>query len=258
MIYILTSSIASMPAFLEEYKTVESLSEVPYGSKVVMFNYGKLIKKEDLGKIDLYNVHNSLLPKYRGLHAFTWAIINGETELGYTLHKVTEGIDDGAIMSQIKFTLSIDENINDAFEKGNEVLERWLPQQLEILERGSYDLVEQDCSKACYVARRREEDAIIDWRTSSVRVHNFIRSMTPPYTSGAYTFFEAKKLFILESSIVDSVDYIGSNGQIVAHFPKRGVLIKTGDSVLLVKVISYEGVVYNAMDFFKTSGARLG
>ena len=67
----------------------------------LLFYYSDIISREFLdshSNINLLNLHNSLLPKYRGFHAFSWAIEMGEEELGYTLHRVAAEIDAGLIL----------------------------------------------------------------------------------------------------------------------------------------------------------------
>ena len=56
-----------------------------------------------------FNLHGSLLPKYRGRVPTNWAIINGETETGVTLHAMTTGIDDGDILAQEKVAIAADD-----------------------------------------------------------------------------------------------------------------------------------------------------
>ena len=68
------------------------------------------------GKI--LNIHNSPLPRYRGVNPVNWALKNGESEHGVTIHHITPGIDDGPIVSQVRFGLypEIDEVI-DAYQR---------------------------------------------------------------------------------------------------------------------------------------------
>lgn len=59
----------------------------------------------------LANVHNSLLPKYRGVRPINWALKNGDSHHGVTLHQITTGIDEGPILAQEAFSIdpSVDE-----------------------------------------------------------------------------------------------------------------------------------------------------
>ncbi|MEM9649892.1 MAG: formyltransferase family protein, partial [Bacteroidota bacterium] len=70
---------------------------------VVCAGYRPLIKKEILEKYDVINIHYSLLPAYRGLHSTAWAILNGEEELGLTIFRINQFMDDGPIIYQKAF-----------------------------------------------------------------------------------------------------------------------------------------------------------
>ena len=64
--------------------------------------YRPLIKKDILKKMTIINTHPSLLPKYRGVHALAWAMINMEEELGFSIHLMNEYVDDGDILEQFR------------------------------------------------------------------------------------------------------------------------------------------------------------
>ena len=66
------------------------------------------------------NLHGSLLPKYRGRVPLNWAIINGETEAGVTLHYMTRKADAGDIISQEKFAITDDDTAKTVFDKAAE------------------------------------------------------------------------------------------------------------------------------------------
>jgi methionyl-tRNA formyltransferase len=211
-----------------------------------------------LQKYIVFNIHNSLLPKYRGLHAFSWALINGEREVGYTIHRAEKKLDSGDILSQLKIVVDEDDNIITVFSKASQLLEEWLPRQIAILEKKRYTLQIQDETIATYVCKRRKEDGLINWSDNALNIHNLIRALTPPYTDGAFTYWKCEPLYITKSEISDSPAYISIAGQVVVKQKDTGVLIKCGDKLLLVKEVRYKGEYVNAFDLFKTVGVRLG
>jgi methionyl-tRNA formyltransferase len=68
--------------------------------------YNKIIKPWFIGRCDrIINLHNGPLPKYRGVSPINWALKNEEKEHGVTIHEITPGIDDGAIIGQLKYSI---------------------------------------------------------------------------------------------------------------------------------------------------------
>jgi methionyl-tRNA formyltransferase len=73
----------------------------------ISLEYDKIISPEIFNSRDLFNIHFSLLPKYKGMYTSIWPILNGEFKSGVTLHAIDEGIDTGRIIDQIVFDLPL-------------------------------------------------------------------------------------------------------------------------------------------------------
>lgn len=224
---------------------------------VFMMSYPKLIGTELLKKYRFINVHGALVPRYRGMHGGTWALINGEQHHGYSVHEVDLGIDSGPVYHQGIIEANLSDNINDVRQK---ITDLFIREILGILTAIYNDLLKPEPqieSDAIYVSRRIPDDSRILWNCSSLQIHNLIRSLAPPYTNGAFCFYKEKKLNILQSTYGSRLDYIGIPGQVVAKFEGQGVLIKTGDNSLLINKLEVESIVYSADAYFKTVGSRL-
>ena len=145
-----------------------------------------------------FNMHGSLLPKYRGRVPVNWAIIRGETETGATLHEMVEKPDAGRIVDQEAVAILPDDLAVDVFGKVTEAAERVLRRSLPKLADGSAVLRAQDLSKGGYFGGRRPEDGRIDWSASAKRVHDLVRAVAPPYP-GAFTEVEGTRLRVLRT-----------------------------------------------------------
>ncbi len=145
-----------------------------------------------------FNVHGSLLPKYRGRAPVNWAIIRGETETGATLHEMVEKPDAGRIVDQEGVTILPDELAVDVFGKVTGAAERVLRRSLPKLVDGSAVLRAQDLSRGGYFGGRRPEDGRIDWGAPAKRVHDLVRAVAPPYP-GAFTEVEGMRLRVLRT-----------------------------------------------------------
>ena len=149
-------------------------------------------------KSGAFNMHGSLLPKYRGRTPVNWAILRGETETGATLHEMVEKPDAGRIVDQEAVAILPDELAVDVFGKVTGAAERVLRRSLPRLVDGSAVLRAQDLSRGSYFGGRRPEDGRIDWSAPAKRIHDLVRAVAPPYP-GAFTEAEGKRLRILRT-----------------------------------------------------------
>ncbi len=84
--------------------------------------YDKIIKVDFIKKVkQILNIHNSPLPRYRGVRPINWALKNNEKKHGVTIHEITPGIDDGPIISQLEYSIypKIDE-VKDVYNRALE------------------------------------------------------------------------------------------------------------------------------------------
>jgi methionyl-tRNA formyltransferase len=155
---------------------------------VLSFYFRHMLPKEilELPRLGAFNVHGSLLPKYRGRAPVNWAILNGESETGATLHAMTAKADGGDIVDQEKVEIGPDETALEVQHAVTAAAVRILDRRLEELKKGSAPRRPQDESQATTFPRRRPEDGQIDWSQSARRVHDLVRAVTHPFP-GAFT-----------------------------------------------------------------------
>jgi len=146
------------------------------------------------------NMHGSLLPKYRGRVPVNWAVINGETETGATLHYMTEKPDAGDIVDQLAVPILPDDTALDVFRKVTVAAEITLHRSLPALLDGTAQRRQQDLASGNYCGGRKPEDGRIDWRLPAARIHNLVRGVAPPYP-GAFIRLQGSTLRILRSRL---------------------------------------------------------
>lgn len=234
------------------FRVIFSIKNIKSFDVIVLISYSKIITKELLNKKIFLNIHNSLLPKYRGLHAFTWAIINGEKILGYTLHRVNSYIDSGPIISNVKFKINKNENINNVFNKSEKVLVKWVKKELRDLNFKKIKTAKkQKEHTSSYFRKRNEADNLILWTQKSNQIHNFVRALTPPYTKGALTYYKRKKINVIETKIMNSSSRGFKAGKII-DVSKKGIKVTTNTNDILLTSISVKGkVILNFKTKFK-------
>jgi methionyl-tRNA formyltransferase len=163
------------------------LREVPLDF-IFSFYFRRLLPSWQLqvAKRGAFNVHGSLLPRYRGRAPVNWAILRGETETGATLHHMTERADAGDVVDQQRVPILADDTALDVTRKvtvaAELVLERSLPRLLD----GTAPRVPQPTLPGHCFGRRRPEDGRIDWSQPAKVVHDLVRAVAPPFP-GAFT-----------------------------------------------------------------------
>jgi methionyl-tRNA formyltransferase len=128
-----------------------------------------------------YNMHGSLLPKYRGRAPVNWAVLHGESETGATLHEMTARPDAGRIVDQQAVSIGEDETAAQVFQKVSAAAETVMRRSIGPLVAGTAVLRENRLSEGRYFGGRRPEDGRIDWTKSAREIHNLVRAVAPPY-----------------------------------------------------------------------------
>jgi methionyl-tRNA formyltransferase len=169
----------------EDPNTPEIVARVAAAEPDFLFSfyYRNMLKKVllDTPRCAAYNMHGSLLPKYRGRVPVNWAIIHGERETGATLHAMNEKPDNGAIVAQQAVPILIDDTARDVFDKVTVAAEIALHRVLPALLAGRAPHQGQDLSQGAYFGGRKPEDGRIDWRQGAPAIHNFVRALSRPY-----------------------------------------------------------------------------
>lgn len=145
-----------------------------------------------------FNMHGSLLPRYRGRVPVNWAVLHGERETGATLHAMTVKPDRGAIVDQLAVPILPDDTASEVFDKVTVAAEMTLDRCLPALLDGSAILREQDQAQASYFGGRKPEDGRIDWSAGARAIHDLVRAVAPPYP-GAFTRVAGGTLRILKT-----------------------------------------------------------
>lgn len=202
---------------------------------VVISSFDRIIPPQILESCRFINVHYSLLPHYRGRANVNWAIINGETTAGISIHLVIPELDGGNLLFQQAIPIGSKDTITSLYDRLNAIQERELGGVVLRAITG-YRGIGQRSGVASYGCARVPEDGEIDWRQPTDVIDRLIRGLTPPFP-GAFTHLDTQRLIIPAASPrLDAPSYIGRvPGRIVGRSPAQGwVDVLTGDGVLRV------------------------
>lgn len=203
---------------------------------VFSFYYRAMIPEAVLNepRLGAYNVHGALLPRYRGRACVNWAVLNGETETGATLHVMTAQADRGDIVDSQPVPIAFTDTGLDVFLKVAEAARMIVARSLPALEAGSAIRLPQDETKATKFGRRRPEDGVLLWDKTAIQLYNLVRSVTHPFP-GAFTSFNGRKLFVWSACPVSGT---GIPGTVTSLCPLR---VGTGSGLLELRRVQLEG-----------------
>ena len=190
-----------------------------------------------LAPLGAFNMHGSLLPKYRGRAPINWAVLHGEPRIGMTLHRMVREPDAGAVVDQEGVDIGSRDTAEQAFRKVLPCARRVLARQIDALLKGCAVETPQDDSQATYFSGRKPEDGRIDWSQKSVRIFNLIRAVTDPYP-GAFTDVGGARLMIWWAESVGAARPGARPGEILSLAP---FVVATGDGALELTRTEWRG-----------------
>ena len=203
--------------------------------------YRNMISTKVLGLAPLgaFNMHGSLLPKYRGRAPINWAVLNGEPRIGMTLHRMVKEPDAGNIVDQEGMSIGPRDTAEQAFRKVLPCARSVLERQIGPLLAGTATETAQDEAQATYFGGRKPEDGRIDWTKPAVQIFNLIRAVTDPYP-GAFTDVGPARLMVWwaehESLVASGVS--GRPGEVISTSP---LVIAAGEGALELTRTEWRG-----------------
>ncbi|MGC0388702.1 MULTISPECIES: methionyl-tRNA formyltransferase [Bradyrhizobium] len=216
-----------------ELNQLQKLIEDLRPAAVVISSFDRIIPPRILASCRFINVHYSLLPRYRGRANVNWAIINGETTAGISIHLAVPELDGGNLLFQQAISIGANDTVTSLYDRLNAIQEDELGGVVVRAITG-YQGTAQDADHASYGCTRIPDDGEIDWRQPTDTIDRLIRGLTPPFP-GAFTHLAGQRLIITHASPqLDARCYVGRvPGRIVGRSPSEGwVDVLTGDGVL--------------------------
>jgi len=228
---ILQPQNANAPDFLE---MIRSLAP----DLNLSISYNQILRRPllDTARLGCVNFHAGKLPFYRGRNVINWAIINGEREIGLTAHFIDEGIDTGDIIMQRTLPIEWTDTYGDVLSRVVEHLPDLVLETIELIGSNEARPWQQEHLSATYFSGRGAGDEWVDWSDTSSNLHNKVRAISRP-GPGARTLLGGNVIIIWRAFYDPSwPKYIATPGQVVGR-RDEGVLVKTGDSTLLIQEV---------------------
>jgi len=201
------------PSFLnycknENIKIVEL--EYLYNLKDLIFislEYDRILKVNKFSNKKLFNIHFSLLPKYKGMYTSILPILYGEKESGVTLHKIDDGIDTGDIIDQLKFKIDLKDTARDVYFKYLKYGYKLFIKNIKNILEDKYIVKPQSPINSTYFSKSSIDfqNIIINLIQTSYQIHNQIRA----YIFEEYQLPKINNIYIKRSILLD--EKINSN-----------------------------------------------
>jgi len=242
----------SIPVYLPDKIGTDEIAQVAALRPAIIYSfyYRNLLSAEliALAPLGAYNLHGSLLPKYRGRAPVNWMLANGEREAGATLHHMVERADAGDIVAQRAVEIIDDDTALTLYRKVVPIGADLIRQYHALIASEEAPRHAQDLTQGSYFGRRRPEDGRIDWRWPARRIFNLVRAVTHPYP-GAFGLLNGRKVYVWSAKIATEAGTRGAAGEVVSEVAGNimgehydgAIEVAAGAGSVIISRVQFEG-----------------
>ena len=218
---------------------------------IIVIAYGLIIPRSilEIPKIGCFNLHGSLLPRWRGAAPIQRAIIEGDNKTGITFMKMDEGLDTGDIVLSKEINIDSNDNHQSLEDKLSNLGAESFEEFLELIEKNR-DFVQQNNDLATYAKKIEKSETRLDWNESAEKIIRRINAYSP--NPGAWFEFKGKRIKILEASLTSQS---GKSGTIISD----DLIICCGEQSIQPQILKKEGKEeVNLNDFLRGNTIEKG
>ncbi len=225
---------------------------------ILVINYNKIIDVSNTKAPLMLNIHMGLLPTYRGNSANSWSILNGDRNVGYSIHEVEEVLDGGKIFYKFQYHINQYETYFEAKNAINTNIAIQLPDVLNSILNGTIKGVDQTNAKFIYTSKLVPEDGIItNWNHKTEDIINRNIIFSRPLGTGLKMIYQNNIYEITRISLIPNyMKSKGFPGAVVLKNSNGSVWIKTKDTAISIDELLIDGKMVFPSDIFKI-GERL-
>jgi len=245
----------------DNLKTEEAVAELEANKPdlIVTSAYGQILSQRVLNipRFGCINIHPSLLPLYRGVSPVPATILAGDEYSGVSIMLADPGIDTGPILAQGRIPVLSQDTTGTLTDKLSvigaqlllDVIPRWTAGQLKPRP--------QDKTTASYCRKIAKEDGQINWQLPAVNIWRQVRAYDP--WPGSYTTWQGRQLKILAARPMGQAAGQRTGEVVQVKDKEIGFGVKTGDDILGVLAVQYEGKrIMSAADFARGQRGFIG
>jgi methionyl-tRNA formyltransferase len=191
-------------------------------------------------RLGSFNLHASLLPKFRGAAPINWAILKGEEETGVTTFFLREKVDTGSILLQARVRIGRDDTAGELHDRLAELGAQVVLQTVRAIELGTAKPVAQEESGSSLAPKIFRENCEIDWKKPALHVHNFVRGLSP--SPCAWTKHQGKVIRIYRTELVEgSVQPAEHEPGVISEVSPTKVVVGTKAGLVALAEVQQEG-----------------
>lgn len=224
---------------------------------MVVFAFAQFLNEKTLSlpRLGCFNIHTSLLPKYRGAAPMQHALFNGDKETGLCIQKMVKKMDAGNIVKEEKIIIQDEDNLGSLHDKLKLLAPIVTKSFIEDISKDNISERVQDESKVSFAPSISKEETLIDFeKQTNVEIQNKIRGLSP--IPGAYCYLNNKRLKVFESELSNE-DLKPS--EVSLKFNTLVVGTKSGS--LRFKLVQQEGkpkrTDYELINGFKSNNSKI-
>ena len=196
---------SSLKNNIDEYNFIKKMKP----TIVIVVSYGQIIPKEflELSEKGFFNIHASILPKFRGAAPIQRTIMSQDTETGISFMKINEHLDTGPVLETYKIKIDLNLNATELEKKLSQLAAEKIIENIDNIIKGKVRLKEQNHSEATYAKKINKKEGKIVWNDSSKKIIGKINGLYP--NPGAYFLFNGDRYKILKAEIGNGSGYPG-------------------------------------------------
>lgn len=187
------------------------------------------------------NVHDSLLPEYAGFSPVLWALLNRESRVGVTVHRMDETLDGGPIVAQQAIPVGPSATTTELVAATTELIEPLVLSTLSALAEGTLTDHQQDPARATYFHKRSDRESRIDFTASAADIELLVRAQSDPYPN-AHFRFRGERLRVIRAH-VSRGRFGGTPGRVTVEC-EGGIAVVCGSDAPIVRPRRSSSIVY--------------
>ena len=225
------------PATLKDPLVQQALREFE-ADILVVAAYGLLLPQSvlDIPRFGAFNIHASLLPRWRGAAPIQRAILAGDRETGICIMRMDAGLDTGPVLKAETLEIADTDTSGSLLERLSSVGARLIVSALDAIELNGVNAIPQPSEGVTYAKKLEKAEAQISWEKSAEEVWRQIRAFDP--VPGASTTFRGESVKVFRAELVS--DAGGSPGAVIAIM-SDGIVVACGTGSVRIKELQRAG-----------------
>lgn len=230
------------------------------GDIVFTPEYRRIVPDEFCEKHLIVNCHGGILPKWRGFAANAWAIMNGEQEIGYSIHRVSPSLDGGLLYFVKHIPIDDEQTYSDVHDSMLDSIAADVPKVLSDIVSGTEKGIDQTGSSFAYCTRFKPAMGVLSTFNNDAQYYvNLFRCMAKPLGTGIRILYKGKLYSVGKvehGRKYNSIDYLCMPGKVV-NIEKGRIWVKVRDNVIVLSDIQLEESIVDPAVVFH-NGCILG